>query len=72
MVQTTACEADEKPQIPKRQENKTTQYKERDGEEELGEAWLVTPGSSIWIPKMQFRYLCTANQKHLRHLVPVQ
>lgn len=36
MVQTTACEADEKPQIPKRQENKTTLYKERDAEEELG------------------------------------
>lgn len=52
MLQTTACEADEKPQIPKRQESKTTQYKERGGKEKLqDEVWLEDPGSFIWISK---------------------
>lgn len=36
MVQTTACEADEKARIPKRQENETTQYIEGGSEEGLG------------------------------------
>lgn len=36
MAQTTAQEADEKPQIPKRQENKTTQYEEEGSKEGLG------------------------------------
>ena len=51
MVQTTACKADEKPQIPKRQETKTTQYVEGGSEESWGETWLEAPGSSTWMSK---------------------